>query len=130
MNVKIITSLLLLATPHLYFQGKHAKANAGDTSTIEEGEMDPSLGTLDRKAQKAKDALNAAGNVLHNPDAIDEVKEELYKGGKGRVLFFFIIFLVNVCLGKIFIGVLSFSMYHIILDSQYEYIFQFATFIF
>ena len=39
--------------------------------------MDPSLGTLDRKAQKAKDALNAAGNVLHNPDAIDEVKEEL-----------------------------------------------------
>ena len=92
----------------MYFQGKHAKANAGDTSTVEEGEMDPSLGTLDRNAQKAKDALNAAGNVLHNPDAIDEVKEELYKGGKGRVLFFFIIFLVNVCLGKIFIGVLSF----------------------
>ena len=60
----------------MYFQGKHAKANAGDTSTIEEGEMDPSLGTIDRKAQKAKDALNAAGNVLHNPDAIDEVKEE------------------------------------------------------
>ena len=114
----------------MYFQGKHAKANAGDTSTIEEGEMDPSLGTLDRKAQKAKDALNAAGNVLHNPDAIDEVKEELYKGGKGRVLFFFIIFLVNVCLGKIFIGVLFYSIHHKILDSQYEYIFQFATFIF
>ena len=118
-----MSSFLLLATFHLYFQGKHAKANAGDTSAIEEGEMDPSLGTLDRNAQKAKDALNAAGNVLHNPDAIDEVKEELYKGGKGRVLFFFIIFLVNVCLGKIFIGVLFYSIYHIILDSQYEYIF-------
>ena len=105
----------------MYFQGKHAKANAGDTSAIEEGEMDPSLGTLDRKAQKAKDALNAAGNVLHNPDAIDEVKEELYKGGKGRVLFFFIIFLVNVCLGKIFMVVLLGNLK--ILDSQYEYIF-------
>ena len=105
------SSFSLVASPHLYFQGKHAKANAGDTSAIEEGEMDPSLGTLDRNAQKAKDALNAAGNVLHNPDAIDEVKEELYKGGKGRVLFFFIIFLVNVCLGKIFIGVSFYSIY-------------------
>ena len=72
--------------------------------------MDPSLGTLDRQAQKAKDVLNAAGNVLHNPDAIDEVKEELKKGGKGRLLFFFIIFLVNLCLGKILIRLLLHSI--------------------
>ena len=110
------SSLVLLITRYLYYQGKHAKANTKETSAIEEGEMDPSLGTLDRRAQKAKDVLNAAGNVLHNPDAIDEVKEELKKGGKGRLLFFFIIFLVNLCLGKILIRLLLHSIDYMTTD--------------
>ena len=65
-----------------------------------EGEREPSLGALDKHTQKAKDALNVAGNVLQNQVAMEEVKQELNKGGKGRVLFFFIIFIVNICLGK------------------------------
>ena len=44
--------------------------------------------------------MNAAGNIMQNQEALEEVKEELNKGGKGRVLFFFIIFVVNICLGK------------------------------
>ena len=65
-----------------------------------EGEREPSLGALDKHTQKAKDAFNVAGNVLQNQVAMEEVKQELNKGGKGRVLFFFIIFIVNICLGK------------------------------
>ena len=56
--------------------------------------------TSTRKDQKAKDAFSAAGNVLQSQVAIEEVKQELNKGGRGRVLFFFIIFIVNICLGK------------------------------
>ena len=80
--------------------GKHAKTNDTNKQINNEEESEPSLGKLDKHTQKAKDALNAAGNVLQNQVALEEVKEELNKGGKGRVLFFFIIFVVNVCLGK------------------------------
>ena len=60
----------------------------------------PSLGKLDKVTQEAKDALNVARSVAQNPDAIGEVKEELSKGGRGRLTFFFIIFLLNLFLGK------------------------------
>ena len=80
------------------YSGKHAKNN--DKQINNEGETEPSLGKLGKHTQKAKETLNAAGNVLQNQEALEEVKEELHKG-KGRVFFFFIIFVVNICLGKI-----------------------------
>ena len=81
--------------------GKHAKSSQDIQRQMNnEGEREPSLGALDKHTQKAKDALNVAGNVLQNQVAMEEVKQELNKGGKGRVLFFFIIFIVNICLGK------------------------------
>ena len=83
------------------FIGKHAKSSQDIQRQLNnEGEREPSLGALDKHTQKAKDALNVAGNVLQNQVAMEEVKQELNKGGKGRVLFFFIIFIVNICLGK------------------------------
>ena len=81
--------------------GKHAKSSDNLKQVVnEEGEREPSLGALDKHTQKAKDAFSAAGNVLQSQVAIEEVKQELNKGGRGRVLFFFIIFIVNICLGK------------------------------
>ena len=79
--------------------GKHAKSSDSLKQVNNDGETEPSLGALDKHTQKAKDAFSAAGNVLQNQVAIEEVKQELNKGGKGRVTFFFIIFIVNVCLG-------------------------------
>ena len=64
-----------------------------------EGERENLKEDIEKRAQKAKAAFNRAGSVLQNSDAMEEVKEELNKGGKGRVLFFFIIFAVNVFLG-------------------------------
>ena len=84
----------------LTLTGKHARTKNTRNPIDDGGENEPSLGKLDKHTQKAKAAFNRANSVLQNPDAIDEVKEELNKGGKGRVVFFFIIFLVNVCLGK------------------------------
>ena len=86
----------------IYFKysGKHAKSNDTKKQINNEGETEPSLGKIDKHTQKAKDAFNAAGNIMQNQEALEEVKEELNKGGKGRVLFFFIIFVLNICLGK------------------------------
>ncbi len=94
--------------------GKHASRSA--TSATLKAEQDPErptsplVGALDEYAhaaketakeafEKAKGAAEAARSAAQNPDAMDEVKEELSKG-KGRVVFFFIILLLNICLGK------------------------------
>ena len=87
--------------------GKHAKRSTSSTPIHDGGESEPALGALDKYTQEAKDALNTAQDALNtarsvatNQDAIDEVKEELSKGGRGKLFFFFVILLLNMCLGK------------------------------
>ena len=83
------------------FLGKHAKNSKATTQIRDDAENEPTLGAIRKYTHEVKDALDTARSVAQNPDAMDEVKEELSKGGKGRLIFFFIILLLNFCLGKI-----------------------------
>ena len=88
----------------LSFSGKHA--GKGGTSAAlnadlgEEHTLRAPHSPLHEYTQEAKEAFKAVRSAAHNPDAIDEVKDELSKGGRGRIIFFFLILVLNICLGK------------------------------
>ena len=91
--------------------GKRANKNVANKTPsadqVEEQPRSPLMGRLDEYTDAAKEALGkakgaaeAAIDAVQDADAIDEVKEELSKGGRGRIVFFFIIMILNICLGK------------------------------
>ena len=64
------------------------------------GRLDEYTDAAKEALGKAKGAAEAAIDAAQDAAAIDEVKEELSKGGRGRIVFFFIIMILNICLGK------------------------------